>query len=105
MKLSTCTIILVLVLFLGGFTGCTSMVKFSKEDNELRITEYGANIRGTNIIVGGQGVVGGVRIVQNGLINVCVMYKGVKVTVMSVNCPEQIEKPAWASLENNVVTY
>lgn len=66
-----------LLVFLGG---CSTL---TNPDNELRVTEYGAN---GSYLAQVDGKVGGVRVVAKGAINGCLEYKGDKAKYKSEGC-------------------
>jgi len=71
--------LLISLIFLGG---CASV---TKPDNELRVTEYGAN---GNYLQQATGSVGGVRVVSKGVIEGCLKYTGEKAKFTSKDCPK-----------------
>lgn len=72
--------LLISLIFLGG---CASV---TKPDNELRVTEYGAN---GNYLTNFDGKVAGVRVVAKGTIDGCLEYKGAKAKYTSKDCSKQ----------------
>jgi hypothetical protein len=72
--------LLISLLALGG---CASV---TKPDNELRVTEYGAN---GSYLTNFDGKVAGVRVVAKGTIDGCLEYKGAKAKYTSKDCSKQ----------------
>lgn len=72
--------LLISLLVLGG---CASV---TKPDNELRVTEYGAN---GSYLTNFDGKVAGVRVVAKGTIDGCLEYKGAKAKYTSKDCSKQ----------------
>lgn len=64
-------------------TGCSTV---TKPDNELRVTEYGAN---GSYLTNFDGKVAGVRVVAKGTIDGCLEYKGAKAKYTSKDCSKQ----------------
>lgn len=71
-----------LLVSLIFMTGCATV---TKPDNELRVTEYGAN---GNYLQQATGSVGGVRVVSEGVIEGCLKYTGEKAKFTSKDCPK-----------------
>lgn len=71
-----------LLVSLIFMTGCATV---TKPDNELRVTEYGAN---GNYLQQATGSVGGVRVVSKGVIEGCLKYTGEKAKFTSKDCPK-----------------
>lgn len=72
--------LLISLIFLGG---CASV---TKPDNELRVTEYGAD---GSYLTNFDGKVAGVRVVAKGTIDGCLEYKGAKAKYTSKDCSKQ----------------
>lgn len=72
--------VLISLLFLVA--GCSTV---TNPDNELRVTEYGAN---GNYLQQATGSVGGVRVVSKGVIEGCLKYTGEKAKFTSKDCPK-----------------
>ncbi len=82
----------ILLLLLSG-CGAFSEGGALQADNEIRITEYGADISGIGIPVMGEGLIGGVRVVVEGMIpnGLKIHYQGVRVTV-TFHCDNEDDK-------------
>lgn len=92
-----------LLLIFGLLVALSGCGKLPTLPNELRITEYGADIEGDNVAtpVEGKGVIGGVRISLNGSLpdDMQVYYKG-KQVIICKKCTDAagIKTPLWAQL-------
>jgi len=74
--------IILATLLLGG---CASV---TNPTNERRVTEYGAGAA----LYGGQGVIGGCRLVQEGETDGCLRYQGPRCSYSSPACPELVQE-------------
>ena len=75
------------VVVLCLVAGCAS---FAAPKNEFRVTEYAGE---AGVALFGDAVIGGVRVIQGGAVDACVVYTGEHATVRSRGCRTVLLNP------------